>query len=94
MYFLVERDRTKNHQRGRSIGPIRFYETRPSDSSRIQPEVIIYTDEEPIFYKYFRINEIQHEKVNPRKKRYVIKEIYHIQNVNAYHERLKNLVMF
>jgi hypothetical protein len=35
---------------------------------------------------------VPHEKVNPGKKRYVTKEIYHIQNVNAYHERLKTFL--
>jgi hypothetical protein len=29
-------------------------------------------------------------KAHPGKKRYVTKEIYHIQNVNAYHERFKS----
>ncbi len=61
-------------------------------TSRLQPGVILCTDEEPTFRKYCREQKLQHEKVNPGKKRYVTKEIYHIQNVNAYHERFKSFL--
>lgn len=61
-------------------------------TSRLQPGVILCTDEEPTFRKYARDQKLPHEKVNPGKKRYVTKEIYHIQNVNAYHERFKTFL--
>ena len=59
---------------------------------RLQPGVTLCTDEEPTFRKYAREKKLSHEKVNPGKKRYVTKEIYHIQNVNAYHERFKTFL--
>jgi transposase-like protein len=61
-------------------------------TSRLQSGVILCTDEEPTFRKYCKDQKLPHEKVNPGKKRYVTKEIYHIQNVNAYHERLKSFL--
>jgi fructose-bisphosphate aldolase class I len=39
-----------------------------------------------------RNQKLPHEKVNPGKKRYVTKEFYHIQNVNAYHQRFKTFL--
>lgn len=61
-------------------------------TSRLQAGVILCTDEEQTFKKYCRDQKLQHEKVNPGRKRYVTKEIYHIQNVNAYHERFKTFL--
>lgn len=90
---LVARDRTKQTiSEAVTLGRLDSMRLDQTISSRLQPEVIICTDEEPTFRKYCRINKIQHEKVNPGKKRYVVKEIYHIQNVNAYHERLKRFL--
>ena len=58
---------------------------------RLRKGAILCTDEEPTFRRC-REQLVTHETVNPGKKRYVTKEIYHIQNVNAYHERFKTFL--
>jgi transposase-like protein len=90
---LVARDRTKQTiSEAVTLGRLDAERLDQTISSRLQSKVTLCTDEEQTFRKYCRTREIQHEKVNPSKKRYVIKEIYHIQNVNAYHERLKSFL--
>lgn len=90
---LVARDRTKETvSEAVTLGRLDTARLDQTISSRLQPGAVFCTDEEPVFRKYCRTHGIPHEKVNGRKKRYVVKEIYHIQNVNAYHERLKGFL--
>ncbi|MFC4770348.1 IS1595 family transposase, partial [Effusibacillus consociatus] len=91
--ILVARDRTKQTvSEAVTFGRLDAATLDQVLSSRLQQGVILCTDEEQTFRKYCRERQIQHEKVNPGKKRYVTKEIYHIQNVNAYHERFKSFL--
>lgn len=91
--ILVARDRTKHTiAEVATFGRLSAATLDQLLTSRLQSGVILCTDEEPTFRKYARDQKFQHEKVNPGKKRYVTKEIYHIQNVNAYHERFKTFL--
>lgn len=90
---LVARDRTKHTlAQVATFGRLSAATLDQLLTSRLQTGVILCTDEEPTFRKYARETKLPHEKVNPGKKRYVTKEIYHIQNVNAYHERFKTFL--
>lgn len=91
--ILVARDRTKQTiSEAVTLGRMAAATLDAVISSRLSNNVIMCTDEELTFRKYCRDKGIRHEKVNPGKKRYVTKEIYHIQNVNAYHERFKSFL--
>lgn len=91
--ILVARDRTKHTvSEAVKFGRLDSTTLDATLSASLKPGVILCTDEEPTFRKYCREQQLAHEKVNPGKKRYVTKEIYHIQNVNAYHERFKNFL--
>lgn len=91
--ILVARDRIKN-----TISEVATFGRMAAETfdsivtSRLGHDVILCTDEEPTFRKYCREHSIRHEKVNPGKKRYVTNGIYHIQNVNAFHERFKGFL--
>jgi Transposase and inactivated derivatives len=90
---LVARDRTKHTiAEVATFGRLSAATLDQLLTSRLQSGVILCTDEEQTFRKYARDQKLLHEKVNPGKKRYVTKEIYHIQNVNAYHERFKTFL--
>lgn len=90
---LVARDRTKHtFAQVATFGRLSAATLDQMLTSQLQAGAILCTDEEPTFRKYCREKKIQHEKVNPGKKRYVTKEIYHIQNVNAFHERFKTFL--
>lgn len=90
---LVARDRTKHTvAEVATFGRLSAATLDQILTSRLHTGVILCTDEEPTFRKYAREQKLPHEKVNPGKKRYVTKEIYHIQNVNAYHERFKTFL--
>lgn len=91
--ILVARDRTKETvSEAVTFGRMAASTLDAVITSRLAPNVILCTDEEQTFRKYCRDQGLRHEKVNPGKKRYVTKEIYHIQNVNAYHERFKTFL--
>jgi transposase-like protein len=92
---LVARDRTKQTlSQVVTFGRLNAATLDQALTSSLKPGVILCTDEEPTFRKYCREHKLQHEKVNPGKKRYVTKEIYHIQNVNAYHQRFKSFLNY
>lgn len=52
-------------------------------------EIILCTDKHPSLGKYANMNNFKHVELNLSKDIRVIKNIYHIQNVNGYHSRLK-----
>ena len=58
----------------------------------LQEGVTICTDADAAFRKFASIRNLNHMTIHPDKKRYVVKAVYHIQNVNAYHERFKNFM--
>lgn len=54
----------------------------------ITPDSTLCTDSARNYLYYARLKGLNHEKVNIRKKKYVVKGLYHIQHVNSYHERV------
>lgn len=91
--ILVARDRAKNTiSEAVTFGRLDARRLDSILSYRLQPGIILCTDEEQTFRKYCRENQIQHERVNPGKKRFVTKEIYHIQNVHAFNSRFRSFI--
>jgi len=90
---LVARDRTKQTiAEVAKFGQLSAAALDRLLAQRLESGAILCTDEEKTFRKFASDHKLQHEQVCPKKKRYVTKEIYHIQNVNAYHERLKTFI--
>lgn len=51
------------------------------------------TDTATNYKKFAAIKGIKHEAINARNKEYVRQKIYHIQQVNSYHRRLKDWIV-
>ncbi len=55
----------------------------------IHPSALLCTDIATNYKKYAKNKKLQHETVNERKKQRVKKGLFHIQQVNNFHHRLK-----
>lgn len=55
----------------------------------IDPSSLLCTDTATNYKKFALIKALKHEPINLSKEGYVKKDIYHLQNVNNYHKRLK-----
>jgi len=55
----------------------------------LSKDVLLCSDSKPVYKRYTACNKIKHGYINLSKGEKVKKEIVHIQNVNAYHSRLK-----
>ncbi|MDF2534690.1 MAG: hypothetical protein K0R18_847 [Bacillales bacterium] len=55
----------------------------------IEPSSLLCTDSARNFLKFAQTKGLQHKAINTRRKNYVSEQIYHVQNVNSYHSRLK-----
>lgn len=55
----------------------------------IDPKALLCTDTATNYKKFAKIKGLKHEPINDRQKQRVKKGIYHIQNVNNFHSRLK-----
>ena len=53
-------------------------------------KAILCTDKHTALKRFANLKQIKHQELNISKGRRTIKGIYHIQNVNSYHSRLKN----
>ncbi len=58
----------------------------------IAPGSMLCTDSARNYIYFAKLKGIPHEKVNIRKKKHVVKDIYHIQHVNSYHERVSTWI--
>jgi len=88
--ILVARDRTKNtSSQVAGLGRIDSHTLQLRIGSQIVPGSILCTDEEPTFHAFCRKANLTQVMINSQDKNRVIDGIYHIQNVNAYHSRLK-----
>lgn len=56
----------------------------------ISPDSIFCSDKHRSFRKFARLNDLQYVQLNLSQKIRVIKGLYHIQNVNSYHQRFKS----
>lgn len=55
----------------------------------LDKEIVLCTDSATNYKSFAKKKGITHEVINSNKGEYVKKGVYHIQHVNAYHQRLK-----
>jgi len=70
-------------------GRVRAEEINAVIGSYIAPSSLLCTDTATNYKKFALIKELKHEPINLSKEGYIKKGIYHLQNVNNYHKRLK-----
>ncbi|GKU84252.1 MULTISPECIES: IS1595 family transposase [Bacteria] len=70
-------------------GRVRAEEIDAVIGSYIDPSSLLCTDTATNYKKFALIKSLKHEPINLSKEGYVKKGIYHLQNVNNYHKRLK-----
>lgn len=58
----------------------------------IHPSALLCTDTATNYKKFARIKGLHHETINERQKQRVKKGIFHVQNVNNFHSRLKTWI--
>ena len=56
--------------------------------NNIAPDSMLCSDSARNYIYYAKLKGLKHETVNIRQKKYVVKDLYHIQHVNSYHERI------
>jgi len=59
---------------------------------RLDDDIMFCSDGKSVYGKFARENELSHEALNLSKGEHVRNKIIHIQNVNAYHSRLKDWI--
>jgi transposase-like protein len=87
---LVARDRNKTTLSKR-VGSGRIL-TKKIDitlKSHFQSDTVLITDAHSSYNSYSAKNKVEHIVINGSKKEYVKKGIYHLNNINNYHSRLK-----
>lgn len=55
----------------------------------IHPSALLCTDTGTNYKRFALMKGLKHETINVRQQQYIKKGIYHIQNVNSFHKRLK-----
>jgi len=58
----------------------------------IEPGSTLCTDENRSYRKFAEENKLNHERINISKGQKIKNKIYHIQNINGYHSRLKKWI--
>jgi len=58
-------------------------------SSVLDKDIMLCTDGSPVYKAYARDNDVAHKAINLSAGTRVVDKVFHIQNVNAYHCRLK-----
>lgn len=56
--------------------------------SYIAPDSILCSDSAKNYMYFARLKGLTHKRVNAHKKKYVVQNIYHIQHINNYHEKI------
>lgn len=62
---------------------------RDAMQAALPPDIVLCTDNHPVYCAFANITGITHKAVNLTAHLRVIDNVFHIQNVNAYHSRLK-----
>lgn len=84
---MVARDRSKNTvSKVSCMGRIRKDKVEKLVGSLLSPANILCTDAWRAYKKYAQDKNLEHYRL---KEQQVLKGIYHIQNVNSYHSRMK-----
>ena len=90
---LVARDRSKNTiSKPVCMGRINKTKIENALSSYITEKTTLCSDAWKSYGTFALEKGIEHYVINASKGQYVVKNIYHIQNVNNYHSRLKNWI--
>ncbi|MCM3671979.1 IS1595 family transposase [Mesobacillus maritimus] len=90
---IVGRDRNKNTiSKVACMGRIEKSQVEKSLGSHIAGDTILCTDGWRGYKTYAKEKGLEHYRINTKKTGYVIKGLYHIQNVNNYHGRLKQWI--
>ena len=90
---LVARDRKNN-----TLSDIATFGRPSADNidrllgTRISSNSVLLTDRHPSFSSFAKIKKLNYLPLDLGKGKRAIKGIYHIQNVNSYHSRLKNWI--
>ncbi|WP_027107573.1 IS1595 family transposase [Lacticigenium naphthae] len=98
---IVESDETFFHEslKGKEVahrkagtGRVKAEEIDAVIGEFIHPTALLCTDTATNYKKFAKIKGLQHETINARQKQLVKKGIYHVQNVNNFHNRLKTWI--
>lgn len=90
---LVALDRNKHVFSGAAgNGRITAVQIDEAMGTLIDPSSLLCTDSAKNFMKFAQTKGLQHKAINTRRKNYVNEQIYHVQNVNSYHSRLKKWI--
>lgn len=90
---VVAQDRNGNMiARKGGTGRVKAEEIDAVIGEFIHPSSLLCTDTATNYKKFARIKGLQHETINERQKQRVKKGIYHVQNVNNFHSRLKTRI--
>lgn len=90
---VVAQDRNGNIvARKAGMGRVKAEEIDAVIGGFIHPTALLCTDTATNYKKFAKIKGLQHETINARQKQLVKKGIYHVQNVNNFHSRLKTWI--
>lgn len=90
---VVARDRTKNTlSQVACKGPINKLKAGTILTAYVGNVSMVCSDANGTWRVFSEERGIEHKELNLKRKRRVIKKIFHIQNVNAYHSRLKEWI--
>lgn len=90
---LVARDRNKNTLSKRvGLGRILTEQIDNTLTSHFQNDTVLVSDAHHSYKSYSTNKEVEHIVINASKKEYVKKGIYHLNNINSYHSRLKKWI--
>ncbi|UTI42238.1 IS1595 family transposase [Niallia sp. RD1] len=73
-------------------GRVKAEEIDAAIGKYIDPKSLLCTDTATNYKKFAKIKGLKHEPINERQKQRVKKGIFHIQNVNNFHSRLKTWI--
>lgn len=90
---LVARDRTKaTVSKVACMGRIVKTKVEKMIGSKLTPENVLVTDAWRTYKTYAKEKGIEHYRIKSNDGKHVIKGLYHIQNVNGLHSRLKQFI--
>ena len=88
---LTARDRAKNTFEA-ILPKVTSSEIEKQLAGKLVKDCVFCSDGHKAYIKFTNENNLIHRRLNLAKKRKVIDKVFHIQNVNAYHSRLKRWI--
>lgn len=90
---LVARDRNKTTlSKVVGMGRILTQQLDENLTPLLQGDAVLCSDSHHSYKSYSKINDVEHIIINTSKKEYVKRGIYHLNNINSYHSRLKKWI--